>query len=30
VQNGTRHAWRNPGDVDCVLAGVVVGARSSR
>jgi mannose-6-phosphate isomerase-like protein (cupin superfamily) len=30
VQNGTRHAWRNPGDVDCVIAGVVVGARSKR
>jgi mannose-6-phosphate isomerase-like protein (cupin superfamily) len=26
VQNGTRHAWSNPGSVDCVLAGVVVGA----
>ncbi len=26
VQNGTRHAWKNPGTVDCVLAGVVVGA----
>jgi mannose-6-phosphate isomerase-like protein (cupin superfamily) len=30
VQNGTRHAWRNPGSVDCVLGGVVVGARSKR
>ena len=30
VQNGTRHAWRNPGNVDCVLAGVVVGAHSKR
>ena len=28
VQNGTRHAWRNPGDVDCVLAAVSVGART--
>ena len=27
VQNGTRHAWRNPGDVDCVLAAVAVGAK---
>ena len=27
VQNGTRHAWRNNGDVDCVLAAIVVGAR---
>lgn len=30
VQNGTRHAWRNPGAVDCVLAGVVVGAHAKR
>jgi mannose-6-phosphate isomerase-like protein (cupin superfamily) len=27
VQNGTRHAWRNPGNVDCVLVAVVIGAR---
>jgi mannose-6-phosphate isomerase-like protein (cupin superfamily) len=26
IQNGTRHAWRNPGTVDCVAAVVVVGA----
>jgi mannose-6-phosphate isomerase-like protein (cupin superfamily) len=30
VQNGTRHAWKNPGSVDCVLAGVVVGAHVKR
>lgn len=30
VQNGTRHAWSNPGTVDCVLAGVVVGAHLMR
>ncbi len=29
VQNGTRHAWRNPGDVDCVAVAVLVGARSA-
>ena len=28
VQNGTRHTWRNPGDVDCVLVAVAVGARA--
>jgi mannose-6-phosphate isomerase-like protein (cupin superfamily) len=27
IQNGTRHAWRNPGTVECVAAVVVVGAR---
>jgi mannose-6-phosphate isomerase-like protein (cupin superfamily) len=27
IQNGTRHAWRNPGTVDCVAAVVIVGAR---
>ncbi len=27
IQNGTRHAWRNPGAVDCVAAVVLVGAR---
>jgi len=26
VQNGTRHAWRNPGDRECVMAFVIVGA----
>lgn len=26
IQNGTRHAWRNPGTVDCVAAVVIVGA----
>lgn len=30
VQNGTRHAWRNPGDVECVMAAVAVGARARR
>lgn len=30
VQNGTRHAWRNPGAVECVMAAVVVGATSRR
>jgi mannose-6-phosphate isomerase-like protein (cupin superfamily) len=30
VQNGTRHAWSNPGSVDCVIAGVVVGANARR
>ena len=28
VQNGTRHAWRNPFDEPCVLAIVLIGARS--
>ena len=28
VQNGTRHAWRNPSDEPCVLAIVLIGARS--
>ena len=27
VQNGTRHAWRNLADRECVMAFVVVGAR---
>jgi mannose-6-phosphate isomerase-like protein (cupin superfamily) len=27
IQNGTRHAWRNLGDSDCVMACVMVGAR---
>jgi len=30
VQNGTRHAWHNPGEVECVIAAVVVGAKLSR
>ena len=30
VQNGTRHAWRNPGDVDCVIVAVAVGAKTDR
>ena len=30
VQNGTRHAWQNPGDVDCVIAAIAVGARARR
>jgi mannose-6-phosphate isomerase-like protein (cupin superfamily) len=29
VQNGTRHAWRNPGSVECVAVAVVVGARDA-
>jgi mannose-6-phosphate isomerase-like protein (cupin superfamily) len=29
IQNATRHAWRNPGSVDCVMAVVVVGARET-
>lgn len=29
VQNGTRHAWKNPGDVDCVLVAAVIGARKT-
>ena len=28
VQNGTRHAWSNPGTETCVLGVVVIGARS--
>jgi len=27
VQNGTRHAWRNKGDVPCVMAVVLIGAK---
>ncbi len=30
VQNGTRHAWRNPFDVPCVLVVVLVGAQHDR
>lgn len=30
VQNGTRHAWRNPGDVECVMAAITIGAKSRR
>ena len=30
VQNGTRHAWRNPYDVPCVLVVVLIGARHDR
>ena len=26
VQNGTRHAWRNPSDEPCLMVGVMVGA----
>jgi mannose-6-phosphate isomerase-like protein (cupin superfamily) len=26
VQNGTRHAWRNPYDEPCLMVGVIVGA----
>jgi mannose-6-phosphate isomerase-like protein (cupin superfamily) len=29
VQNGTRHAWRNPGSVECLAVGVVVGAHGA-
>lgn len=27
VQNGTNHAWRNPGATPCVLIGALVGAK---
>jgi hypothetical protein len=27
---GARHAWRNTGDVPCVKATVMVGARAAR
>ena len=27
IQNGTRHAWRNPFDEPCVLVVVLVGAQ---
>ena len=27
VQNGTRHAWRNPYDEPCVLVAILIGAR---
>ena len=30
VQNGTRHAWRNPFDVPCVLVVVLVGAHHDK
>lgn len=30
IQNGTRHAWRNPGNVECVAAVVIVGARRNQ
>ena len=30
VQNGTRHAWRNHGDVTCRLAVILLGAHHSR
>jgi mannose-6-phosphate isomerase-like protein (cupin superfamily) len=30
VQNGTRHAWRNPYDVPCVLLVVLVGANHDK
>lgn len=30
VQNGTRHAWRNPFDVPCVIVVVLVGATHDR
>ncbi len=30
VQNGTRHAWRNPGDEPTTLVGVIVGANRKR
>jgi mannose-6-phosphate isomerase-like protein (cupin superfamily) len=29
VQNGTRHAWRNPGSVECVAVAVVIGANGT-
>jgi mannose-6-phosphate isomerase-like protein (cupin superfamily) len=29
VQNGTKHAWRNPGSVECVAVAVVIGAQSA-
>ncbi|MGE0598091.1 MAG: cupin domain-containing protein [Dehalococcoidia bacterium] len=28
VQNGTRHAWRNKGDVPCVMMLVLIGAKA--
>ena len=30
VQNGARHAWRNPSSVNCVIAVTLVGAERSR
>ena len=29
VQNGTRHAWRNKGDVPCVMMLVLIGAKAA-
>jgi hypothetical protein len=30
VQNGTRHAWRNPFDEPCTIAVTLVGAHHSQ
>ena len=30
IQNGTRHAWRNPFDEPCLLAVVLVGAHHDK
>jgi quercetin dioxygenase-like cupin family protein len=30
IQNGTRHAWRNRGTEECVMAFVMVGAHRNR
>ncbi|MFC2034768.1 cupin domain-containing protein [Chloroflexota bacterium] len=30
VQNGTRHAWRNRGSDDCVMAFIMVGAKRNK
>jgi quercetin dioxygenase-like cupin family protein len=30
IQNGTRHAWRNPFDEPCVIVFALVGARHDR
>lgn len=30
VQNGTRHAWKNLGDRECIMAFVIVGAHSKK
>jgi hypothetical protein len=30
VQNGTRHAWRNPYDEPCVMVVVLIGANNAK
>jgi mannose-6-phosphate isomerase-like protein (cupin superfamily) len=27
IQNGTRHAWRNKGTKNCIMASILIGAK---